>query len=270
MKKAFSFALSILLSASFLHAEIFESSDTRDILPYITQKTLVVFDLDDTVFHMPSMLGNDAWFQHHVQQELNKGGTYDEATQTVLTTYLLLQYLSELELIDENTAELIADLQKQETFVMALTSRNPALCEHTKKELQRLGIYFSITCPCNQDLDLGITHRARHSEGIIFGANNQKGELLLQFFEIIGYWPEKIIFLNDKRSHLLQVSTKVEPLGIEFIGLRYSKEDERKKEFDPEIAAELLYDFKMKRGLVPLKKEKRYEDGNNGKTAAKH
>jgi len=44
----------------------------------------------------------------------------------------------------------------------------------------------------------------------------------------------------------------MELLGIEFIGLRYSAEDERKKEFDAQIAADLLYEYKKKLGIVPL------------------
>jgi len=142
-RKLLLFVLLTLCCTPPLRAVIFDSPDTTDILPYITQETLIVFDLDDTVFRMPCMLGNDAWFQHHVDTKLTKGLTYNESTQEVLLTYLLLQYFSELELIDEKTPELISDLQRQQLPVMALTTRCLALAEHTKKELRRLGVHFT-------------------------------------------------------------------------------------------------------------------------------
>jgi len=250
--KIFLFFFLVTCNIAPLKAVIFDSCKTTDILPYITENTVIIFDLDDTVFRMPSMLGNDAWFQHHVDLKRTKGLTYNESTQDVLLTYLLLQYFSELELIDEKTTELITDLQRQQLPVMALTTRCLALAEHTKKELHRLGVHFSFSCPWPHDIDLGITHASKYTDGIIFGANNHKGKLLNQFFEKTDFWPKKVIFLNDKLSNLKPVEEQMEKIGIEFVGLRYAAEDDRKKQFDAQVAESLLYEYKKKLGIVPL------------------
>lgn len=131
-----------------------------------------------------------------------------------------------------------------------------------------MDIYFSVSSPCDHDMDLGVTHAAKYSEGILFGANNDKGKIMLQFFERTGYWPKKIIFLDDKQSHLEPVKKIAEQRGIPFIGLRYCAEDKRKKEFDPVVADQLLNEFKMKLGLAPLKKENDDKTRNNRNSAS--
>jgi hypothetical protein len=237
-----------------LQAVIFESNTIADILPHIEPDTLVVFDLDDTIFRTPSMLGNDAWFSYQVQQKLAQGKTYNEATQEILPLYLVIQFCAKLELVDPLTPQFITDLHNKDIKIMALSTRSLGLVDYTKKELTRLGVCFSEHNPYQHDLKLGLTHAARYTDGILFGANNKKGELLMQFLDIIAYQPKKIIFVNDKHSHLETVEHQVESRGITFVGLRYSAEDARKAAFDPVVADQLLEEFKRNLAIIPLKR----------------
>lgn len=248
----FTFALGV---AANLHAAIFESNNLADITPHVNSETLVIFDLDDTVFRAPSMLGNDAWVTYQLNIKVKQGLTYDQATQEILPLYYIIQYFTQLELIDSKTTELFRDLQNKNIKVMALTARSMPLVDRTQQELERMGIFFSKTAPYTHDLALGITHAARYSNGIIFGANNDKGKLLFQFLDTVGYQPKKIIFIDDKSSNVQILERVVESHGIAFVGVRYSHEDVRKTIFDPAVADQLLQEFKERMALSPLKKD---------------
>lgn len=242
----------IITTTAHLHAIIFESASITDLLPHTQPETLVVFDLDDTTFRTASMLGNDAWFNYQVSAGMQQGFSAETAVQHILPLYLVIQYFAQLELIDHNFPALLKTLANNNIHSMSLTTRSMGLVERTKQELTRLGVSFAQNAPCDHDLALGLTHTACYTNGIIFGANNNKGKILLQFLDTIGYQPKKIIFVDDKRSHLESLERAIEYRGIRFVGLRYSAEDERKTQFDPILADKLLEEFKIKLAILPL------------------
>lgn len=257
-----------LLTATCVHAVIFESNNITDILPYVEQDTLVIFDLDDTIFRTPSMLGNDAWFNYQVETKVQQGFSYNQATQETLPLYMIIQYFSQLEIVDPKTPAFIADLQNKNIKVMALSARSIGLMETTKYELLNLGVFFAKNPPATSEFSLGITHKAYYSDGILFGANNNKGTLLLQFFDDIQYHPNKVVFVDDKRSHLEAIESATQSRGITFVGLRYSAEDGRKASFDPGQAEQLLQEFKINLAIIPFKKTCTKEQGHDQTTPA--
>jgi hypothetical protein len=254
MKNFFrSLALVYIITTGHLYAVIFDSNNIADITPYIEQDTLVIFDLDDTVFRTASILGNDAWFNYQVQQSTKNGLSFDQAVYAILPLYLVIQYFSQLEIVDPKTPAFIAELQNKNIKVMALSARSLGLCETTKYELLNLGVFFAKNAPSATEFSLGITHKAYYSDGILFGANNNKGQLLLQFLDVINYRPHTVIFIDDKHSHLETIERATQSRGITFIGLRYSAEDEHKASFDPVEADRLLEEFKINLAILPLK-----------------
>ena len=169
--------LLVLTLASGLQATIFESDDIRDLIPHIDQNTLVIFDIDDTVAQMPQDLGNDTWFYSEAKQLMEDGKSFDDAAQIILPLFFLIHFFSPLEPVNEEIIQLIAELQQRDINVIALTARSRPLAERTKQELNRLGVYFSVSSPYDNDLDLAITHAGKYSGGIIFCANNNKGKI---------------------------------------------------------------------------------------------
>jgi len=59
---------------------------------------------------------------------------------------------------------------------------------------------------------------------------------LFSLFEKLEYTPKRILFINDKLSHLLSIEETAKERGIEFVGLRYAYSDVRKAAFDEKIA----------------------------------
>ncbi len=49
-----------------------------------------------------------------------------------------------------------------------------------------------------------------------------KGVSLFALCDKIGLTPKRIVFINDKHSHLRDIEVTAEERGVEFIGMRYA------------------------------------------------
>ena len=79
-------------------------------------------------------------------------------------------------------------------------------------------------------------HGVLYRKGILFTSGTPKGSALRKFLDLIQLHPKKIVFINDKKTHLLDAATAAKELDIDFVGLRYSYSDERIRNFSPELA----------------------------------
>jgi hypothetical protein len=94
--------------------------------------------------------------------------------------------------------------------------------------------------------------------GILFTAGSHKGKTLFKLLDQLNTVPQKIVFVNDKKSHLRAIEETAEERGIPFIGLRYAYSDARKAAYQHEVAdyqfrhssfARLLSDEEALQGL---------------------
>src|SRR5204863_9626140 len=90
---------------------------------------------------------------------------------------------------------------------MALTTRSLFVAERTLKQLENILIYFLIPGISQDDLVLIMPHPCFYKNSILFSGNNDKGSALIHFFEIMNYYPEKIIFIDDKMKYILSVES---------------------------------------------------------------
>jgi phosphoglycolate phosphatase-like HAD superfamily hydrolase len=72
--------------------------------------------------------------------------------------------------------------------------------------------------------------------GILFTNGSSKGKALLIFLDKINYQPYSVLMVDDKASNLIDVENALSSRGIPFVGLRYSHNDGKKVQFNPEIA----------------------------------
>ena len=89
----FSFAPSALTSFSFAQEAppsslievarsksiLLETANISEVIPYVSENSLVIFDLDNTIVRSKNCLGSASWFYWMVQNEIKKGKTLDEA-----------------------------------------------------------------------------------------------------------------------------------------------------------------------------------------------
>jgi len=143
-------------------------------------------------------------------------------------------------------------LQKQNIPVMALTNRSIVVAKRTISQFSQKDIDLSIKSPIKKTLEFPVTYNCRFSHGILFVASNDKGRALFAFFEKAHIKPKKIIFVDDKEKYLISVEKEAKKRNIEFVGMRFSLQDKKKKAFDFDKVEQQICDLKAKIGIDPI------------------
>ncbi len=142
-----------------------------------------------------------------------------------------------MEIVEPGTETIIHDLQRKGYCIMGLTTQGLALATRTSQQLLEQTIDLKKTAPSQIDHYLILNdHGVLYRNGILFTSGRNKGDAFFHFCDQIHYQPKRIVFVNDKASHLSEIEAAAEKRGIEFLGLRYSYSDKRKKEFDITLA----------------------------------
>lgn len=217
------------------HALIIESNRLATVLDYISSlnNTLVIFDIDNTLAHPAKELGSDEWFCHHLEQKKAEGFDWLTAVYYTLPILYYAQFHIDLVPTESGIPELIEYLIKNNIAVMALSTRSLPIAERTAEQLDNINIYFFIPDINPNDLVLPMKYPCFYKDGILFSGDNDKGETLSYFFDIMDYHPELVIFIDDKMKHLLSVEKALQNHQIQFVGIRYSGCDEQVKNFNP-------------------------------------
>jgi len=228
-----------------LSALVLETKNLSQVTQHIVQnkKTLIVFDIDNTLALPPEELGSEDWFSFKIQNYELEGFPADIAFNKTLQLYNHIHSIIDLKKV-QNAPQLINSLQKQNIPTIALTARN--LVQGTIRQLANLGIHLATIRLPAQHLSLPTPNPKRpacYQSGIIFCNGNDKGSLLLHFLDTIAYKPERIIFVDDKLKNIESVKNAAQQRNIDFVGLRYSKFDKRSQKFDHCKASKQLKRF---------------------------
>ncbi|KKP26483.1 MAG: hypothetical protein UR12_C0037G0002 [candidate division TM6 bacterium GW2011_GWF2_30_66] len=245
----YSILFSIFLLNLNLQAVVIETSSLDDVFKYADKNSIVVLDIDSTLVEVEH--GVEYWVEHK-QEKLEKMGLQPEqACDLVLYTFFIISRVAKLFPINDSP-KVVNKLQKMGIRTMALTNRSLPIVKRTIKLLKDIGIDFSKNALFKNDLVLNISHKGMFYKGVIFSGKNDKGSMLKEFFKKINYTPKKLIFVDDKVKHVKSVEKKFDDGNVEYIGIRYSFMDEKKKNFDPIEAENGIRTFKIALGLEPI------------------
>lgn len=218
-----------------LSAEIITTDKLATIKEHYSpgQKTLIAFDIDNTIATMDQELGSDQWFTFKLDAYKEEGFPAEEAFDKTLQVFTHLNENIDLEKV-ENSPQLIQELKDtKNVLTIGLTARSNV--KRTLRQLDKIGIHFRSSLLPQKEFKLAtpdLDRPAGYSNGIVFCNGNNKGAMLLEFLKKIDYRPKKIIFVDDKMSNVLSVEKAVKQKGIEFVGIRYSRFDDKVKKFD--------------------------------------
>lgn len=216
------------------HSLIVESNKLETVIDHIsTPETLVIFDIDNTIAHPTEELSSDEWFCHLVNNKVAEGYDYITSVYYALPVTYYAQFNVPLAPTEYIVPYLIAQLVNHKIPVMALTTRSLFVAERTLEQLENISVQFLIPNISQNDLLLPLSYPCFYKNSILFGGNNDKGEVLKHFFDHMNYYPKKVIFIDDKMKYLLSVEKALEQYNIPFVGIRYSGCDERVINFDP-------------------------------------
>ncbi len=219
-------------------ALVTETNDFAHAFTYLEEETLYVFDLDNTLIETAQHLGSDQWFSHHFNRFIkNEGLKPEEALAKVLPTFIEVQKRTEVRLIDPSIPDLLSEMQKKNVPMIGLTKRDPRLSDRTIEQITPLNIDFSKTAHVHEELVFEELDGTMLKKGIIFiGPSIDKGPALIAYLNQLKKMPKRIVVIDDKWGHIENISKVIEPLGINFIGIRYGGADEKVKSFNPKIA----------------------------------
>lgn len=227
----------LLLNISNLSGVIIETSHFCEINEHITPQTLVILDIDDTLLIPTQTLGTDVWFLYRIIENEKLGLPKKKAFERALAEWEATRHITQVKLVEIGTDTIIDNLQKQNLMVIGLTSQGLALATRTVQQLNDLNIDLIRTAPSKEDLYFNNgAHGVLYRQGIIFTSGTKKGKALLTWLDTNDLHPERILFINDKLTHLRDVEEDIEARGINFIGLRYNYSDDRVKNFRKDIA----------------------------------
>jgi len=244
--------LVLLLFFSTSQNVVIESDDIKTVLHHVYdthhhKEILVVLDIDNTIGYVKDGFGGDEWFRAMLIKSMEQGNPLHVALYELLPIAFAIQETIWLDLVQPETARMIRFLQDVGIAVVALTSRSLPIKKRTLEQLAHMNVDFSLSPPSQPVIDFALhdsLHRRGHYEhGIIFSGENDKGELLLEFFSRVDYHPKKVIFIDDKLKYVEQIEKAMEKEGIPYIGIRYSRLDHRVASFNLEDHEKQLEQF---------------------------
>lgn len=211
-----------LFLTSPLPAEFLQIHSLEEIERYIKEDTLVLLDLDQTVYYIEEHFGSPEWFYLQIDQGLQNGDTdRNSVIFDFYPTYLKAQKVCPGALIDPSTPSFIMRLQKQSVPIMGLTHRQPCLSVTTIKQLDSMGIDFRKNLPFSRSFQLEHPYSPTFFHGVLFVADyNDKGEVFMLFFDRLEKKPKRILFVDDK-LHNLESLQRALPRSIEYIGMHF-------------------------------------------------
>ncbi len=237
MKRVLSFLALLVTLSSLTYAKIIETDHFEELCSYVAEDTLIILDIDDTLLIPTQMLGCDEWFLHQLKKHQNAGMNYTQALEKGLAEWEAIRHLTKMKIVEPGTEKIIAALQKQNCCIIGLTTQGLALATRTSKQLKEHHIDLTITAPSKEDVFFQSQgHGLLFRNGILFTSATNKGEALFKLCEKIGYSPKRIIFINDKETHVKELEMVAEKKQVECVGLRYAYADAHKAAFRPEVA----------------------------------
>ena len=226
-----------------LNAKILEMNHMHSLTNYIQEGDLIIFDIDNTIMEPTQELGSDQWFRHRISFHVRKGKDASDALEKALAEWEAVQNITDVKLVEDSIATFIQDLQKQNHLVMGLTTRGISLATRTFYQLQSLNVDLEKTCFTQQEIPFLNEHTVLLRKGVLFTSGTHKGKALFKLLDLADCHPKRIIFINDKATHLQQVEETAKLRKTPFIGLRYGYLDSKVKNFRADLADLQFKDF---------------------------
>ncbi len=213
-------------------SKIIDTKKITDVLKYVNKKTLVIFDVDNTLIETVQSFGSSSWFDHTVGRFQKIGF---DPIQSVKKTYAILDPITKFiacKTVELDTLDVINTLRYKKIRTMGATMRWLGIVKKTCIQLHSVNICFDRNTIYHDDVIFdsvsGFTH------GILFSAFKGKGECLLKFFKHINYVPDNVVFIDDHYEYVKNVFDAFKSINIPCVGVRYGAADEGVLTFDPE------------------------------------
>lgn len=225
------------LSGETARGQIIDSADMSSIDPWITSDTIVLLDLDNTLFRPTTSLGSAQWFTRIVQGGIDAGFDKITAANIVYPSYTRAMRFTQMEPCDSHIPDLMRKWQKRAYAVIGLTARWPVVAPRTVEQLRACDVVLGEHRWKNQAISFDTPIPACFLDGIIFANENDKSEILALFLDQANHkGVKRLVLVDDALKNLHTVRREAEELQLEFVGLRYGMEDARVRAYNHELS----------------------------------
>jgi hypothetical protein len=228
-----------ILFALCLNAEVIETDKIEEIAPYVDEQTWVIFDIDDTLIESKLQLGRCMWYKDEIEKLKNLGHDDGVANDLMIPILDRVREACPVQTLEPDTSAFIQRIQKKAGAVFCLTSRYKHASASTFYQLNQVGMNFSSSAPSHFSLPNEEVH---YENGILcISPHNNKGRTIRLLIEEFQKKPERIVFVDDSKKHLIDMEKEMEEEGIPCINFLYTKSHQRP--YDPEVAAREYMDL---------------------------
>lgn len=202
--------------------------------------TYVFLNVGRTLFTPSSHLSDYQFRQYFTKRVEELIQDAEQANALVDKVKALIVENIPKEASEKSTASVVADLQENKAIVFGLTRRSfstsyaPENGKIISKHLNSLGIDLTLTYSYYPAEEYNEKYAFQYA--ILFTNKDFAGKAIVDFILKQSVLPLRIVVVNDSKKDLEEIAKSLEPFGIEFIGLRYSKNDSLKKAFDLDLA----------------------------------
>jgi FMN phosphatase YigB (HAD superfamily) len=192
---------------TLLCGKIIETDSIMSILEYVQKETLVIADLDNTLIESETQLGSSQWGDYLGTLYTEPGKSFEEIDLLIAKMACKVQPVIKIRCVDPQTLEMINQLHEQRVDFMGLTARRPCEIHYTHKQLTSLKINLSNIINegflgCISDSAKGIIYH----QGVVFCTPmHKKSYALALFLEKSKLYPKRIVFIDDKLSHVKDI-----------------------------------------------------------------
>jgi phosphoglycolate phosphatase-like HAD superfamily hydrolase len=219
------------------NCEIREIERMDEIKESINLDTLLIYDLDNTVFEPVGNYGSDQWFYYLSKVYQMDGFSIEESEEKALELWNHTQSHIKVKPVESCIPTFIKDQQSKGVKTIAVTARSPATADVTIKQLTSIDVTFQESSIKNGG-SLKIDHPGLNGDvlfhdGVLFvGEKNSKGEALILLLKNLNYRPENVVFVDDRRRHLEAVEKQLIAKKIPYKGFRYGAADKKVHAFN--------------------------------------
>lgn len=244
------------VSCFTLSAEIQETNEISTIQDYVTNDSLVLFNVTGTLYEPATTLANNQWrifFAERVKAIASDQKVADRFVNRIKN--IIVNHIPKKP-VEEVTPQLIAHLQNQEIPVLGITQKQMAASYAdnfgfiTSQHLMSIGVNLEDTL-AYLDLKPG-SEDDSHSlaYGLIFTNKKPVGPAILAFVNRLQDRPAKVIMIDNTRNSLEDVETALLSTDVKFEGFRYGRADVVKTSFDPTLGTIQFFAFIEERKIL--------------------
>ncbi len=213
-----------------------------DIDTYVSnlnpQKTILFFDIDNTLLRTVSDIGSAEWIRWQEKLLYDHKGNHKHSVATtfeqlyILYRHWLTTSACITELVEEYVADLINKYINNGFKVILVTARDETTANTTMQQLEQ---HYDTKKFYTPDLYFR-NHKVLFNNGVLFGAGGRKGETITNLLSIIktvfNYEPENIVFVDDSVAECISVANKFSCNKIKSFVFNYLNATKYREIFD--------------------------------------